>query len=96
MECLPLAAEPLHGRVLESRRRRRRRRRRRQGDADAQFSLGVCYHEGKGVAKDDARAIELWTRAAKQAGREREERESEEGREGEREKRGTDRGQVAS
>ena len=37
-----------------------------QGDADAQFSLGVCYHEGKGVGKDDALAIELWTKAAKQ------------------------------
>ena len=37
-----------------------------QGDADAQFSLGVCYHEGKGVDKDDEKAVELWTKSAKQ------------------------------
>jgi hypothetical protein len=26
----------------------------------------VCYHEGKGVEKDDERAIQLWTKAANQ------------------------------
>jgi hypothetical protein len=28
----------------------------------------VCYHEGKGVEKDDERAIQLWTKAANQVG----------------------------
>ena len=27
---------------------------------------GVCYHEGKGVDKDDEKAVELWTKSAKQ------------------------------
>jgi len=33
-------------------------------NADAQVALGVLYHEGKGVAADEAKAIELFQKAA--------------------------------
>ncbi|EJK77520.1 hypothetical protein THAOC_00646 [Thalassiosira oceanica] len=37
----------------------------RKGDAEAISFLGIKYYHGKlGLAKDDTRAIELWTRAA--------------------------------
>ena len=37
-----------------------------QGDARAQFSLGVMYAEGDGVAKDLEEAIKWWRKAAEQ------------------------------
>jgi len=37
-----------------------------QGDAMAQFNLGVMYDEGQGVARDDAKAVEWYTKAAEQ------------------------------
>ena len=37
-----------------------------QGDADAQFLLGVMYHEGHGVERSDAEAAKWWRRAAEQ------------------------------
>jgi len=36
------------------------------GDKDAQFSLGLCYHEGCGVAKNHVEAAWWFRRAAKQ------------------------------
>jgi uncharacterized repeat protein (TIGR01451 family) len=36
------------------------------GDADAQNSLGVCYYQGRGVAKDYTQAIEWFQKAATQ------------------------------
>ncbi len=38
----------------------------KQGDAKAQFSLGDCYKEGKGVLKDYKKAIYWYEKAAKQ------------------------------
>ncbi len=38
-----------------------------QGDADAQYSLGVMYDLGQGVAQDDAEAVK-WYRAAAEQG----------------------------
>ena len=35
-----------------------------QGDAQAQFSLGVMYHEGRVVAQSDARAVRWYRKAA--------------------------------
>ena len=35
-----------------------------QGDADAQYSLGVSYREGKGVDRDYAQAVAWWRKAA--------------------------------
>ncbi len=36
------------------------------GDADAQWQLGVLYHEGESVPKDDAMAVQWFERAADQ------------------------------
>ena len=36
------------------------------GNADAQFGLGVMYHNGKGVPKDYAKAVEWYQKAAAQ------------------------------
>jgi TPR repeat protein len=41
-----------------------------QGNAKAQFALGNCYKDGKGVKKDEAKALEWWTKAAEQGLRE--------------------------
>ena len=35
-----------------------------QGNAEAQFNLGVLYHKGHGVAKDDVEARKWWLKAA--------------------------------
>jgi len=35
-----------------------------QGHARAQYNLGACYAIGTGVAKDEAKAAELYTKAA--------------------------------
>jgi TPR repeat protein len=35
-----------------------------QGDANGQFNCGLMYSEGKGVAQDDARAVDYWQQAA--------------------------------
>ena len=37
-----------------------------QGYADAQFSLGICYAEGDGVAQDKAEAVKWYRKAAEQ------------------------------
>ena len=37
-----------------------------QGDAEAQFMLGACYHEGKGVVQDFQRAVYFYQLAANQ------------------------------
>ena len=37
-----------------------------QGHAGAQYSLGVMYLEGQGVAQDDKTAVKWWTLAAEQ------------------------------
>ncbi len=37
-----------------------------QGDAEAQFSLGYCYDDGRGVAKDKAKAVKWYRLAAEQ------------------------------
>jgi hypothetical protein len=37
-----------------------------QGDADAQWQLGILYHEGETVPKDDAMAVQWFERAAEQ------------------------------
>ena len=34
------------------------------GDADAMFNLGLCFEDGRGVAKDEAKAFKLYKRAA--------------------------------
>lgn len=34
------------------------------GDATAQYNLGVCYRDGLGVARNDAKKLAFWTRAA--------------------------------
>jgi GAF domain/Sel1 repeat/PilZ domain len=36
------------------------------GDADSQWKLGVRYHDGEGVPRDDARAMQWFLRAAEQ------------------------------
>ena len=38
----------------------------KQGDADAQFSLGVMYEKGEGVAQDNKAAVKWYTLAAEQ------------------------------
>jgi hypothetical protein len=35
-----------------------------QGDANAQFNLGYCYANGKGVAQDEAEAVRYYRLAA--------------------------------
>ena len=37
-----------------------------QGNAEAQFNLGLCYKRGKGVTKDDAKAVYWYSKAANQ------------------------------
>jgi TPR repeat protein len=37
-----------------------------QGDAEAQFSLGFCYDDGRGVAKYYAKAVKWYRKAAEQ------------------------------
>ncbi|MGB9197426.1 MAG: GAF domain-containing protein [Terriglobales bacterium] len=37
-----------------------------QGDADAEWQLGILYHNGDGVPKDDAIAVQWFERAAEQ------------------------------
>ncbi|MGI9403386.1 MAG: tetratricopeptide repeat protein [Hyphomicrobium sp.] len=37
-----------------------------QGDAKAQFNLGLMYGEGRGVARDDAKARAWFQKAAEQ------------------------------
>jgi len=37
-----------------------------QGDAKAQFNLGVVYHDGNVVTKDDKEAIKWWRKSADQ------------------------------
>ena len=37
-----------------------------QGDAKAQYSLGVCYQDGAGVAQDSAKAAEWFRKSAEQ------------------------------
>lgn len=37
-----------------------------KGDARAQFSLGVMYHQGQGVTQDDKQAAALWSQSAEQ------------------------------
>jgi TPR repeat protein len=36
------------------------------GDADAQWQMGVRYHDGEGVAHDDAQAVQWFQLAAEQ------------------------------
>ena len=36
------------------------------GDADAQYSLGVCYKRGAGVSEDEKEAVKWFTKAAEQ------------------------------
>ncbi len=38
----------------------------KQGDADAQYNLGVMYHEGKGVIQDNVYAHIWWNISASQ------------------------------
>ena len=38
------------------------------GDSRAQYELGICFTKGEGVPKDLNKAIEWWTRCAKQEG----------------------------
>jgi hypothetical protein len=45
---------------------RRWRKLAKQGNADAQYSLGVAYHEGEGVKQDDKKAVYWWQKAAEQ------------------------------
>ncbi len=37
-----------------------------QGDAEAQFNLGWCYDDGRGVAKDKVEAVKWYRKAAEQ------------------------------
>jgi TPR repeat protein len=37
-----------------------------QGDAEAQFNLGFCYDDGRGVAKNYAKAVKWYRKAAEQ------------------------------
>jgi uncharacterized protein len=37
-----------------------------RGDADAQWQIGVRYHNGEGVPRDDAQAMQWFLRAAEQ------------------------------
>jgi len=36
-----------------------------QGDAKAQYNLGICYEKGMGMPKDEAKAVELCLKSAK-------------------------------
>jgi TPR repeat protein len=37
-----------------------------QNDAEAQCSLGICYANGRGVAKDEVEAVKWYRKAAEQ------------------------------
>ena len=37
-----------------------------QGDAEAQWNLGLMYHKGRGVIKDDREAVRWFRKAAQQ------------------------------
>ena len=37
-----------------------------QGDAQAQYCLGLCYEQGKGVAADSALAVQWFAKASAQ------------------------------
>ena len=37
-----------------------------QGDAEAQFNLGFCYEDGRGVEKDYSHAVKWYRKAAEQ------------------------------
>ena len=37
-----------------------------QGDPEAQFNLGVCFHDGQGVKQDIAEAVKWYRKAAEQ------------------------------
>jgi Sel1 repeat len=37
-----------------------------QGQTDAQYSLGECYYEGNGIARDDKEAVKWFRKAAEQ------------------------------
>ena len=37
-----------------------------QGDAEAQFNLGFCYDDGRGVRKDYGEAVKWYRKAAEQ------------------------------
>jgi len=37
-----------------------------QGNAQAQFSIGVMYRQGQGVAQDDKQAVDWWSKASEQ------------------------------
>ena len=37
-----------------------------KGNAKAQYNLGICYHEGQGVAKDYVQAVNWFRKAAEQ------------------------------
>ena len=37
-----------------------------QGDAEAAYSMGICYHTGSGVAKDEDKAVACYVKAAGQ------------------------------
>ena len=37
-----------------------------QGDAEAQFNLGFCYDDGRGVEKDYGEAVKWYRKAAEQ------------------------------
>ena len=39
----------------------------KMGIAEAQFALGLCYHNGGGVAKDDMEAVKWFRKAAEQS-----------------------------
>ncbi|MDR2763209.1 MAG: sel1 repeat family protein, partial [Planctomycetaceae bacterium] len=38
----------------------------KNGDAAAQFTLGLCYYDGKGVTKDLIEAVKWYRKAAEQ------------------------------
>jgi GAF domain-containing protein len=42
------------------------RKRADRGDPDAQYALGVLYHNGEGVLRDDAQAVQWYLRSANQ------------------------------
>eukprot|EP01051_Picozoa_sp_SAG22_P002914 SAG22_NODE_136_length_18095_cov_19.897255_8_plen_62_part_00 len=39
------------------------------GQSNGQYNLGICYFQGKGVAKDQAQAARWWRKAAEQGDR---------------------------
>ncbi len=41
----------------------------KQGDDSAQYSLGDCYKDGKGVVKDEKKAVYWYEKAAEQGNR---------------------------